>query len=482
MEYNPLKYDETVGFSFADMYPALEYLRGDHPVLIRGYEDAFNRAREFRAKYVEPFALEIDRRMMREPTFQYQELLEKACEYKFFSMSIPRMFGGGGLPLGALVIALEEIGAGCMGFANIICVHFLGFSCVAASCETSLIDRVCRRMVEAEKRGRPYILSTAITEPGAGSDVEDEEHLKTAKLVSEAKRVSGGYLINGRKCFISMGSMADEHVCLMPIDKKQPVETFAGFMVRNGTPGFSIGKTELKMGQKACPAVELIFEDCFVPEEDVVATMDDFDKTLGLVLGATRGSVGCLGAAIARGAFERALSYCRAHKLHGKTMTEHQWVQFKLTDMFKNVMAARAVYVDAILNSEINGLTGILMNPRMRQMEWLVPKRVASSKFTSKLFCHPKTRDFFRSKAANIPKEVFYRSCAYGDAAKVVGTDIGMENCGMAIELMGMDGLRHDMGMEKLYRDAKLLQIYEGTNQLNRIDLYKRMIAPKTGQ
>ena len=85
---------------------------------------------------------------------------------------------------------------------------------------------------------------------------------------------------------------------------------------------------------------------------------------------------------------------------------------------------------------------------------------------------------YFRDKGLNWPEESFRRSCAHGAAAKVLGTDLGMQNCAMAIELMGSDGLRHDMGVEKLYRDAKLLQIYEGTNQLNRIEHYKKMIAP----
>jgi alkylation response protein AidB-like acyl-CoA dehydrogenase len=210
---------------FEELYPTLARVKKSEPKLIRYYEEAFMIAREFRHKVVEPRALEIDRKAMEDPTYVDADALRLACEYGLFSMGFPRMLGGQGSPFGAVTVACEEISAGCVGIANLIYVNGLAISCVAATFNLRWIADFADIVCQSEKTGNPRLLSTAITEPGAGSDVEDDELVKYADLCCSARPVQGGYLLNGRKVFISNGSVADTHVVLMPTDPKSPAET-----------------------------------------------------------------------------------------------------------------------------------------------------------------------------------------------------------------------------------------------------------------
>ena len=301
--------------------------------------------------------------------------------------------------------------------------------------------------------------------------------MSRADLCCSARPVSGGYLLNGRKVFISNGSVADTHVVVAPTDPSRPAETTYTFRVRTGTPGFSIGRVERKMGQKACPAAELIFEDCFVPEQDKMSDECIYDRGIDLVLGGTRGGVGAFGAGVARGAYERALAYCRATELQGKPMIEHQWVQFTLTRMLRNVMMARNAYLEALFSNEQAGLLHAIYTPAMKRLDRALPDRVISSRPMQKALGSRAMTAALRRELDALSRDMIRRSSRCGAAAKVLGTDLGMENCSLAIDLMGADGIRHDRGIEKLYRDAKLLQIYEGTNQINARDVYKNTVG-----
>jgi len=458
---------------FDELYPSLARLKKKEPRLIRHYEEAFATAREFRHKVAEQRALDIDRKAMEDPTYVDAETLRLACEYRLFSMGFPRMLGGQGSPFGAISVACEAISAGCAGIANLVYVNGLAISCVAATMNLRWIAEFAEIVCGSEKTGRPRLLSTAITEPGAGSDVEDDELVRDADLCCSARPVQGGYLLNGRKVFISNGSVADTHVVLMATDPKRPAETSHSFRVRTGTPGFSIGRVERKMGQKACQAAELIFEDCFVPEEDRMASESVYLRGIDFVLAGTRGGVGAFGAGVARGAFERALHYCKTHDLRGTRMIEHQWVQFKLTRMLRNATMARTSFVEAIMANEQFGLIGIMNQPIINIMDSIVPTRLSTSPRFQKALQSGRSTALIQKAADSLTRRMMGIASRQGDAAKILGTDMGIENCYLAIDLMGGDGIRHDRGMEKCYRDAKLLQIYEGTNQINARDIYK---------
>lgn len=467
--------------SFDRMFPVFAYLRQFQPRIIAEIETARDNAIEFRRAFVEPNALAIERRVTADPTYVAWDVLREAAKRHYFTMTMPRILGGRGAPLGALIVATEEIAAGCLGLANLIGVNGLALATIAASGDLVHIEKVSRWLVAGERAGRPELLATAITEPGAGTDVEDVELLRTARLCCEAKPVSGGYCLNGRKVFISNGNLARAVVVIAPTDRGNPVETMAAFLVERGAPGFSVGRVERKMGQKACPAVELVFEDCFLPAASRLGSGPMAGPTAGLVLGATRGPVGAFGAAVARGAYERALEYAHTHKLGGRWLVDHQWVQIKLADMRRNVMLARSAYVEAMLSNEMFGLSSLFRGGALSEITRRIPGRWLELLPVRRLVTSKRAQQATRQALDQLSERQVDISSAFGAAAKVTGTDLGVENTHLALDILGADGLRHDRGVEKLYRDAKLLQIYEGTNQLNRIDIYKRAVMRDRG-
>jgi acyl-CoA dehydrogenase len=453
--------------NFDRMYPALAALRPHDPARIADCERVLERARAFRREFIEPNALAIERQVMRDPSFVAEEAIREAARHGWFSMMVPKFFGGEGLSFGASMIGYEEISAGCLGIGNLMAVHGLAVSTVAATGDIKGMERVCRLLAQG---GDPALLSTAITEPGAGTDVEDAELLRTARLDSEAKPVRGGYEITGRKVFISNGSIARMHVVILPTNRKQPVRSTFAFLVETGTPGFRIGRVEHKMGQKACPAAELVFDRCFVPESARLSSRPLPGRRIELVLGLTRGGVAVFGTGVARGAYERALAYARTHKLGGRWLIDQQWVQMRLSDMWRNVMIARQAYVAAMLNNELFGLASLVSGGKRARLLNLAPQAMRP------LIVSDRSRKVMQAAIAELSPAAVDSASAFGASAKVTATDIGIENCHLALDIFGADGLRHDHGIEKLYRDAKLLQIYEGTNQLNRLELYKRAV------
>ncbi|MCZ7687676.1 MAG: acyl-CoA dehydrogenase family protein [Sandaracinaceae bacterium] len=264
---------------------------------------------------------------------------------------------------------------------------------------------------------------------------------------------------------------------IAPTDRRRPVETTFAFVVEAGTPGLSIGRVERKMGQKVCPAAELVFEDCFLEESCRVSSEPLPGRRIDLVLGATRGAVGAFGAGVARGAYERALGYASVSRHEGRWLLDQQWAQMLLAEMLRNVMIARALYVSAMLENELFGLSRLMRGPA-QSLERVLPRAILESDPLQRAVSSRAVTKAAQRGVAELPAWMVDASSAHGAAAKVTATDLAMTNCHLALDLMGADGLRRDRGVEKLYRDAKLLQIYEGTNQLNRIELFKKGVSP----
>ena len=465
-------------FDFEDLYPDLSGLHRNQPKLIQRYRKAFTLAREFRLEVIERRALDIELRVMADPSYVDEETLSRACDFRLFSLGIPRIMGGRGFPVGALFLCCEELCAGCLGIANLLIAHYLAIFSVLGTSNMKWLNELAHMICEGERRGRPTLLSTALTEPEAGSDVEDEGLVRRAILCCEARPVKGGYELTGRKVFTTNGNIAAAHVVVMPTDRLNPADTTYGFVVRAGTPGLTVGRIERKMGQMACPASELVFEKVFVPEENRLGRESIYRRSLELVFSATRGGVGLFGAGVARGAFERALGYCKRTDLKGKPMIEHQWVQFKLTRMLNNILAARRAYVEALLTNEAFGLFRILNHPLLAGLDASLPSWLIRGRLFRILLRSRVLSTFLGKWEGSLSRSLFQKAAAMNDAAKIIGSDLGLENCSLAMDLMGHQGIRHDHGMEKLYRDAKLVQIYEGTNQINARDLYRCTLGP----
>ncbi|MGK5091161.1 acyl-CoA dehydrogenase family protein [Deltaproteobacteria bacterium TL4] len=467
-------------WSFEERYPELAYLAKKG---VSGYtemEHYYNRIIEFTEGYIAPRALEIDLKVMKDPSYVPWDILEKACEYQLFSGFFPRITGGGGMPFISYVINLEVIATHCVGLANLIGVSGLAISCVVATMNTRLIKYIADLISENERKGKPILLSTCLTESGAGSDAEDSEEFEKANLKTFAKKVKGGYVLNSNKVFISNGSLADLHVVFAFSDRTHLAESSLILLVPNHSKGVSCARNEKKMGQRICPASEMIFEDVFVPD-DMVVCLDRKASTgilLANVLGATRSGVGGFATGVAEGAYRTALAYVRKSQMLGIPMEQHQWVQLELAELCRRAQMSRAIYLNAITAVCYKGLLSLIDSLTLGKdaPEWLM--KMPPVKSLSQAFFDAPAMTKFANWLGfqKMPESERNIATAYGDVAKVSCSDLAFQNCQQAISLMGKEGCRHANGAEKLLRDVKLLQIYEGTNQINMLDYVKKRL------
>jgi len=262
-------------------------------------------------------------------------------------------------------------------------------------------------------------MAFAITEPGAGSDVEDTEGALKARVVTRAKKVEGGYVVSGRKVFISDGGIAD-YITLFACLGGEGVESWTCFVLEKGMKGFTLGRHEKKMGQKGGDATELILEEVFVPEKNRVGPERAGWAINRNVLNTSRPAVGAIALGIARGAFEHCLDFCRETRLGPKLLIEYQDVQITLAEMLAKLMASRS----------------LVWHTASR---FLPPFGLASA------------------------------------AAKSYCADIAVEVGERCMELLGDHAYLHSRSVEKPLRDARLCQIYEGTNQINRLQMIEEL-------
>jgi acyl-CoA dehydrogenase len=445
-------------------------------------------ARRFTDEVVRPQSLEMEQRMLQDPAYLPWEWVEKANELGFYTMWIPKIFGGKGYCFPSLSYFIEEVASVCLGMANLIGVHYLGVATLVSTWNFPAVLRVCRETVNGEKNKIPCIISMAITEPSSGSDTASADLIDMGQVSCHARKESGGYVVNGTKVFISNAPFSTWHVVLAYEDVNRPSDTGAFFAVKKGAKGFSIGRTENKMGQKACPASELIFKDCFIPHDQVCFSpeltrglarphRELYQRVFDYLCSASRAGVCSMGAGVARGAYEAALSFANQHKLSGEPMVNLEWVQCRLAEMFKNIAIARLLYVETNYANGLYGLFKMLQaKPVYYLMKWLpvsmilpVSALIIKLRFTQRLM--------YKIQFDWQPEKSMQRTSGWSAMSKFTGSDIGVQNSHLAMELMGHAGLRHDMRIEKHLRDAKLLQIYEGTNQINRLDLFKNLIG-----
>jgi len=475
---------------FEDTMLSLQYAPKMPKAMVMETKQVIAIARQFNDEVARPLALALDRKTHEDPDYLPWDLVEKANKRGFYSMWIPKIFGGKGYNLPSMSYFSEEVGSVCLGIMNVIGVHYLGVAGLLTSYNTPLIKRVLKEVIQGEKNGKPCLVALAITEPGAGTDVEEMDLIDKGKITCLAKRVKGGYIVNGRKIFISMGHVSTWTALYGYTDLKNASETTVGMMMKQGMKGFTLGSHENKMGQRVCPASELIFEDCFVPDEQVIVDAQMTRKYtkkplkeinmryMDYALSATRAGVGAFGVGAARGAFEHALKFANETELNGKLLINHQWAQCMLAEMYKNVMVGRLAYIEANYANSLRGAYKLLQLKPMYYYQKYMPQAYFDKVISP--FLERESATWLLRKMAYDWHSLADDHCCSGWAslAKFTGTDIGVRNCQMALELMGQAGLRQDRGVEKILRDAKLVQIYEGTNQLNRLNLFKCLIAP----
>jgi acyl-CoA dehydrogenase len=460
--------------SLREAFPRLHQLER----LDRGYvhrlEELQLGARRFADLYLRPAALEADQRADRDPSHFDWDVVRAGGLHGMLDLLVPAQAGGAGGLAVQTAIVMEELCAACPGLANIFGAHALGIAPL-------LIDGpihwgFLREIAESARRGEPLLMACALTEPDAGTDVEDVDLMERARVSSHARRVEGGYALSGVKRFISNGSVARRLTVLMPVDPRRPAATWTCFLVDAASDGFSVGRVEHKMGQRACHAAELVFDDVFVPDERVVGRVGDGAGATLIVLAASRPPVGAIATGIARGAYERLLGWLREDPV-AEGMLGRQHVQLQLAFMEEEIHLARQAYMDAATELDVVALGGALGHPLLRALA-LVPPFVRRRPRVRSLIGSASAREAtvrFLSRTAN--DRAITRSLGLSSLAKARGGDVAMRVTHAALELVGLSDAPVRAELEKLWRDAKLTQIYEGTNQLNRVEVYRALIA-----
>ncbi|MGQ9508877.1 MAG: acyl-CoA dehydrogenase family protein [Thermodesulfobacteriota bacterium] len=333
------------------------------------------------------------------------EIMKVCAETGLFGVSIEEEYGGFGGGVLENCLAVEELSRACLGVATSYAGSGLGAHPI-----------MLYGNPEQKKKYLPDIASGkrlaafGLTEADAGSDA--------SSIRTTATRKEGGYILNGTKQWITNGGEAEIYTIIAMTDRSKGPRGASAFIVEKGMPGFSFGKKEKKLGIRASATRELVFQDCFVPKENLIAkegmgfivTMRTFDRT--------RPGVGAQGVGLAQGALDEAVRYARERVQFERKIISFQAIQHLLADMATLVEAARALV-------------------------YSVARYIDQSKD---------------------PKDISKVS----GMAKVFASDVAMKVTTDAVQIFGGYGYMRDYPVEKMMRDAKILQIYEGTNQIQR--------------
>jgi alkylation response protein AidB-like acyl-CoA dehydrogenase len=360
---------------------------------------------DFAAKELEPIAAQIDE----ESRFP-AESIKKMAELGLFGLGLPEDCGGSG---GAteLCLAVEEISRVCAATGVILLVTAgLGIEPVAVFGNEEQKKRFVAPVAAGEK-----MAAFALTEAGAGSD--------PIALETTAARRDGGYVINGNKVFITNGAEADVILVFATMDKSLRHKGIVALVVEKGTSGFSVGKHENKLGIRGSSTVELIFEDCFVPEENRLGSEGDGFKVAISAIDASRVVVAAQALGIAQGAFDKALAYAKERQQFGQPIANFQAIQWMLADMATQIDAAR-----------------------------LLTYRAA----------------YLQDKGSPFVKEAAMAKVFAAEASKLVTNN--------AIQIHGGYGYIKEYPLERYFRDAKITEIYEGTSEMQRMTIARQLI------
>ena len=362
--------------------------------------------RDFTTKELEPIAAQIDE----EARFP-AESIKKMAELGLMGIPFPEEYGGsGGGPL-EFAIVEEELSRVCASTGTI---YFVTAGLAGKPLYRFGNEEQRQRFVVPVAKGEK-LACFALTEAGAGSDI--------ASLETTAARQNGGYILNGSKLFITNGNEADIVVTFATIDKSLRHRGITGFIVEKGTPGFSVGKLEHKLGIRASSTAELIFEDCFVPEANRLGKEGEGFRIALEAIDSSRQSVAAQAVGIAQGAFDKCLAYAKERQQFGQPIANFQAIQWMLADMATQIDAAR-----------------------------LLTYRAA--------YLEEKGLPFIRESAM----------------AKVFAPEVAMFVTTKAMQIYGGYGYIKDYPLERYFRDAKICGIYEGTDEMQRMTIARSLI------
>jgi len=454
-----------------DSFPIAALLKKSEPDMYRRCVAMMTRTRDYAEQHLQGRVVHWDMLAGEDHNFVPWDAIDAGLQYGFLGMALPRPFGGGGIgPMEAGIFS-EELGAADPGVFVVYGAHILAMGLVLASLDMPLLHFLAREIADPEKQGRATLLALAHTEPGGGSDVEDGEDIKTAKLGSRFEKVPGGFRVNARKVFISNGAIARYYVLTAWGDLHNPTETSRFFIIPRDASGISVGRVEHKMGQRLCGAAEIICEDVFVPE--CLSRPMNPDRDIDTVLTLTRGPVGGLSTGIIRSTLERTLAYVGQQQANGRRLYDEQWVQMRLADMLATLQACRGLYLDAAIAAQYSGIGRL-----MTLMPFALPARVRNGRLMTRILTHPLTNRPARSFYNRLlPTPGLQKQVAHSSIAKFMCSDLAVQTAMQAMEILGEDANDPKWGIEKGLRDAKLAQIFEGTNQINRLQANRGLLT-----
>lgn len=459
-----------------DMAPRI----GGHPQLagrrLAELQETVTATRNFVVNSIRPRALEMDRAAYDNPGEIAWDLVREGGKIGLLNVITPRAAGGVAdhACLRAALVS-EELAAGCAGMATFFGAHSLGASPLVMG-GPAFWDGAVKEAASSACDPRPQIMAFCITEPTAGTDVEHHVWMRTAKLVTHAEKVKGGWRLHGTKHFISNGNVATWLTVFMVTDPKRPYETLSAFLVDGRSEGLSVTNVEHKMGHRASPAAELSFDNVFVPDENLIGREGDgMALTIGVLAG-SRPPVGAIGTGIARGAYERLLDWLQNDSAAAGLLDKQQ-VQLALAQMKEEIHLARQAYLDAATDFDTISIGSLVGAPAMRLLGELPSAMRTNPLVRKQMNSSLGRRMIMEVMNRRVGNRGLTRSLGLSSMAKARGSDTAMKVTGMALEVAGLDcgDLRPEL--EKCMRDAKLTQIYEGTNQLNRLEVFEGLVA-----
>jgi len=341
------------------------------------------------------------------------DVVELFREHGIFGVMYDEEYGGLGASALMTLVAIEEVSKVCATSGLILAVQELGSLGVKLAGTVEQKERYLPRLASGE-----WLAAYALPEPGSGSD--------SAAMRSEAGRDGDEYVINGGKRFITNAGVADLYTVFAKTDPALGHDGISAFLVEATSPGFEVGRIEPKMGIKGSTTGEIFFNDMRIPVENLLGDEGEGFKIAMRILDRSRPGIGAQGLGIAQGATDYALEYAKDRETMGKPIGQHQLIAGMLADMETKCEAARGLLYkcgqlidDGADGSDLTKISAM-----------------------SKLYC----------------------------------SDVAMEVTTDAVQILGGYGYMQEYPLERMMRDAKITQLYEGTNQIQRLVIAREML------
>src|SRR5213592_654133 len=341
------------------------------------------------------------------------DMVELFREHELFGLPFEEQYGGTGTGALMVLVAIEELSKVCATTGLILAVQELG----SLGIKLAGTDEQKQRFLPTLASGE-WLAAYALTEPGSGSD--------SAAMRTEARREGDEYVLNGSKRFITNAGVAHVYTVFAKTDPAAGHRGISAFVVEADAPGFEVGRIEPKMGIKGSTTGEIFFNECRIPADNLLGEQGEGFRIAMRILDRSRPGIGAQGLGLAQGATDYALEYAKSRETMGEPIAEHQLIAATLADMETRCEAARGLlYKCGQLIDE--GADG----PELTKISAM---------------------------------------------AKLYSTDVAMEVTTEAVQILGGYGYIQEYPVERMMRDAKITQIYEGTNQIQRLVIAREML------